>query len=279
MKRKILSVLFALGLILSFSLVAAVPAAAAGTIKVPSDYSTIQAAINAASLGDTIEVAAGTYDEQLTITTNGLILQGKTGAKIAPTSLTASSTGEKAIITVDGATGVVIDGFTIEGPVDGINYGVMVVDGGEATIKNNAIKAIRDEAFSGRQSGIAILVYHTSTATIDNNSITDFQKGGIVVDNEGSSATITGNTVTGAGKTDVTAQNGIQISRGASAVVRGNFISDIWYDTGVPGQGQEPWWSAGLLLYDVSPSQIKDSQNMFRNCHVNRLLLPSSLFK
>lgn len=41
--------------------------AAAATINVPGDYATIQAAINAASPGDTIQIAPGTYAESLDI--------------------------------------------------------------------------------------------------------------------------------------------------------------------------------------------------------------------
>lgn len=37
------------------------------TIRVPDDYPTIQEAINAASPGDTIQVAAGTYYERVTV--------------------------------------------------------------------------------------------------------------------------------------------------------------------------------------------------------------------
>ncbi len=58
--KRIFSILLALALVLGFSLMSTTPVGAA-TINVPGDYSTIQAAINAASPGDTIEVAAGTY--------------------------------------------------------------------------------------------------------------------------------------------------------------------------------------------------------------------------
>ena len=74
MKRKILSVLFALVLVFSFSLGTAVPATA-DTINVPDNYDTIQEAVDNAQSGDTIVVDSGTYDEQVVID-KSLTLQG-----------------------------------------------------------------------------------------------------------------------------------------------------------------------------------------------------------
>ena len=78
-------------------------------------------------------------------------------------------------------------------------------------------------------------------------SVSNFQKGGIVAD-AGSVAgetwtaggaltgSISANVVTGIGPTTLTAQNGIQVSRGASTAVTGNHVSGTAYTgTGDPG--------------------------------------------
>src|SRR5215469_9496788 len=60
-KRIVISGLFALAITLP---------ALATTRSVPSQYSTIQAAVNAAASGDTISIANGTYNEQVTISSS-----------------------------------------------------------------------------------------------------------------------------------------------------------------------------------------------------------------
>src|SRR6266849_4026276 len=92
-------------------------------------------------------------------------------------------------------------------------------------------------------------------------------------------ATVTNNTVSGLGPVVFIAQNGIQVSRGAVAAVRGNSISDNFYtgEVGVGpnpgGQNPEGWeyFSTGLLLFEAgagtktADNQFSGNQHNFAN--------------
>ena len=127
---------------------------------------------------------------------------------------------------------------------------MFVRDGANARIHDNVITAQRADPLNGCQMGVGIRVGRepsaartSGTATIANNTITDYQKGGIVVDGPGSAATITNNIVTGVGATDLVAQNGIQVSRQATATVSGNTVSANVYT------GTQDAKSVGILLF------------------------------
>lgn len=82
----------------------------AGTINVPSaTYPTIQAGVNAAVTGDTVDVAFGTYTGRVVIGKNGITLQG---AGAGRTFLNLSGTGGIGV-TFENVTGSIIRGFTI----------------------------------------------------------------------------------------------------------------------------------------------------------------------
>lgn len=92
--------------------------AAAGIIRVPGDFPTIQAAIDSAATGDAIVVSAGVYRERivlkpgLALRSEGDEAKGKTGLLRAErTVVDGSGGGDKPGVTM--AEGAVIDGFTV----------------------------------------------------------------------------------------------------------------------------------------------------------------------
>jgi len=135
--KRTLSILFALALVLSFSLVATTPVAAQSTYYVAktgldtnagssgSPWLTIQHAVSTAPAGSTIIVRVGEYQEQLTIATNGLTIKAESGAAVtikAPDYVSRTRIVKPGwpqncydyIIRVT-ASGVTIEGFTVEG--------------------------------------------------------------------------------------------------------------------------------------------------------------------
>ena len=84
-------------------------AATAATLFVPANFPTIQDAVAAASSGDTIVVAPGTYTEQIDLLGKSLVLQASGDANNTIISGFASP-----IIRASNANNVVLRGFTHE---------------------------------------------------------------------------------------------------------------------------------------------------------------------
>jgi len=160
--KKLFGVLLVVALVLSFSLVATTPVAAQTDRLVPGQYGTIQEAINAAAPGDTILVEPNTYEEQLTITTDGLTIKpagpGEVIVKLPDSSLLDTLAAPSPvhnlswIIRVHDAENVTIEGLTVDGgdglpeTVNGTTpvhlRGIWYEDA-SGTIEDNTIKNIR----------------------------------------------------------------------------------------------------------------------------------------
>ncbi len=97
-------------------------------IYVPDNYSTIQAAVNAALTGDEIIVRDGTYTENITINTYGLILHSENGPENC--SIIAHNWGQHCI---EASMNVaLIEGFTFKNATNG----ALLLYGGVSALKN-----------------------------------------------------------------------------------------------------------------------------------------------
>jgi parallel beta-helix repeat protein len=141
------------------------PASGQRTINVPGNVASIQAGINAASNGDTVLVAPGTYTENINFNGKSITVTSSGGAAV--TIINGNSNG--VVVTFASGEGrqSVIKGFTIEG----------------AALPANAPAATSDGIFVS-----------SSNPTITNNIITENRGYGIEI--VFGSAYISGNTIT-----------------------------------------------------------------------------------
>ena len=231
--------------------------------------STIGEAVGQAGEGDTIFVSPGLYEEQVVITTDDLALLGSGcgsdpgSASIikSPVNLTYSfSTGSNdnyPIVGIDGATGVRIQDFSIDGAGRGnSNYRFVGIGfwNGDGEVDRCCLTGVRDEPFSGAQHGVGIYAYNDGTKgtydiAVTNTTVDDFQKTAMALSGAGLIVTVDSCAVTGAGPTSVTAQNGVQIGYDATGAVTDCQISGIDYT----GTG---WSASGIMFYYPSAGAV-----------------------
>jgi hypothetical protein len=282
--KKTFSLLIGVVLVLSFSLVTTMPVSAA-TINVPGDYPTIQAAVDAASPGDTIYVAAGTYDEQVVINKR-LTLQGAGTTTIVKPSSAGNLT-------------TVLDGLFWYGGTKNITSIIIanVPDGSSVTIKNLKVdeslvttKPAGADYLAGifyRETGGLVdtvtvagtgswsssdraygiyLSARTNTVSVEikGSRITNFDKNGVEVMGGKLTADINHNTITGRGSISDEVQNGVNVGRDAVATVNYNTIGNLIYQP-------ETSWAAGIMFYHyVSPTgkNATANNNTITNCQI-----------
>ena len=184
-------------------------------IKVPTIFSSIQDAIDAAVAGDTVDVAAGTYthtaqivlDKDLTI-----IGEDKETTIIEPSS---GFTDSYLFRINDGE--VDLSNLTFDGK-NSLYGGVRYTTPGTGTLSNNIFKNIAYSSYLG----FGVVAY-ADNVTASNNAFTNIGRVGIWVG--GSNAVLTGNTYTGKGAIDCL-DYGIEVGMGGVATITGNTITD-----------------------------------------------------
>ncbi|HUS84372.1 MAG TPA: hypothetical protein VMX56_04445, partial [Anaerolineales bacterium] len=120
MKRKMLYL--ALGALVVFSVLSVFPGLAESKLRVPQDYPRIQAAIDAASDGDTVLVAPGTYYETIDFLGKAITVESET----IPEETIIDAGGAGSVVTFDSEEGrdSVLRGFLLRG-----GYGNLVGGG------------------------------------------------------------------------------------------------------------------------------------------------------
>ncbi len=231
----------------------------AATIEVPTDYPTIQAAMDAATDGDTVRVLPGTYTENIDFGGKAIILESASGPEVT----IIDGSGADAVVTFDDSETEtsVIRGFTIQNGwhVSGgggircvvasptIEDNVIVrnrsrTGGGiyglvsSPTIRRNVIDSNTADGYNNGGGGIGLTQNSPALVednVISNNTVTNFYAfGGGLLCKEGSNATARGNTIRG---NRVLHDGGAGIGSWNSAVeIVGNFIHN---NSGVGGGG------------------------------------------
>ena len=266
------------------------------TVGLGGTYSTIQAAVDAAGNGDTIEIAAGTYREQVTVDGKNITIHGAgSGQTIieAPdaASLVSNASDSNAprptkyaVVTVKGDADVTIAGVTVDGrdqasiPNPPTNYDFMAIYvlNSDAHIDGVVAKGADELAgadVSGIQRNHAILATShdaahggtgAHTVEIENSTVSGFQKTGIFVNGSTLTANIHDNTIVGT-HTANTAQNGIQVGSLFGVVGDGDFSgthATIDHNTITDIGNSGPAGSAsGIIVFSGDASTVSITNN------------------
>jgi len=217
------------------------------------DYTTIQEAIIAASPGDTINVAAGTYVEQLLVQ-KSLTIAGAGAASTniqAPAIRTGSVTEDGRIwdyivaaYPTSGTINVRIEGFTI----DANNQNKTAETTNLVAVFFRDVSGTGAGLFSSKIQGFpaipdyesyGVKVYGNSVLSIDNNAVSSYTRDGIGVKGGllgNPSVVINNNTVTGS----AVPLNAIYLGDGATGSITGNTVKNHTRSL--------PWAGAGIWV-------------------------------
>ncbi|HVU59401.1 MAG TPA: hypothetical protein VHC98_01005 [Candidatus Saccharimonadales bacterium] len=245
-------------------------------------YTSVQSAVDAANTGDTVYLCGGQFAEQVFVN-KSVTLTGDAGSGLTATGATFSADDAdypakfaadnlflpQALLVTTGDD-VAVNNLRISGPFTNTHacaqndYGVLALDG-KVTLEGDTIADVADVSSSlyGCQFGVGVQVGRTywpsadfasspvenftAKAYLNNVTVTGYQKNGITADGVGSKLFVEHSLVVGGGAAapfgTIIAQNGMQVSRGATGTVEDNTVADNAYS----GSGYAT--AAGVLIY------------------------------
>ncbi len=254
----------------------------AATLEVPTDYATIQGAIDAASSGDTINVKAGNYTEGIQVTKNNLTLRSVDGVGMAH----LYRSDPQILLRIQTGLGVAIDGFSMD--AGGGEYAIFHYGGATAspiTITNNTIENANNGfygswnylngttfTFAGNSvrncsaSGLFAYGFQDCTVDISGNTMENCSLTGIRIGDMGEEATpmemeIQGNTITNSG--GISCLTGIYVGDAENKTrISGNTIQgDIIEGISISGMGR--LWENSEIFIERNQIAVKNAGIMF----------------
>ncbi len=256
--KRIFSILFAVVLVLSFSLIPAVPVMAATEVWVDDDapsgwydgthLHTISGGIVAVDPGGTVYVAAGTYTNDIwdsslvgparyRITKSVTLLGAQAGNDPAGST---DRGGESILVRTNGVpyslynSNITIDGFTFTSGGGSGGGRIIVSDNGDGAIIRNCI--IKD--VSGTDPHGIYIYPGAENVLIDYNTLSNTAWEAIRCDGE---VEISNNTIK-----DIPSNKGIYLGASSNAEISGNTISNTYYE------GIQAWAQATITNNDIS---------------------------
>lgn len=231
----------------------------------------------------TIEVAGGTYPEQLSIVGKNLTINGagSTRTIIDPNTLETdnndpNSTEPQAVIvefqntTGGGLSNLAVSGSSSpsgsgsgstepSGATCDQDYVGVEFANASGTLSSDAVTGIQEEAdegtYFGCQAGLSVYAASNTgsyAVTMKTLAVTEYQKDGIDCDGTDLTCTISGSTVTGIGATGLTAQNGIEFDSGVTGSVTGSTVTDNSYTSPDYASDGTYYTASGILAYDTT---------------------------
>jgi len=228
------------------------------TLHVPQDYATIQAAVNAASSGDTIIVSpspSGTYPGNITIN-KSLTLMGISAKSVI---INASNIGPGIIINATGK--VSVSQLTVQDP-DSFSNGISILSSLDVTVTGVVVKSTVSQTGSN-----GTWVSNSNNVILRNNTITGNLYG--VAVQGGFSNTIQANNLT------LNHAAGVLLAGATGNQIKNNYLSksqsgiDVWYGSTGNVVANNPAIAnnslAGIYISGSSANQIIANNIDFNN--------------
>lgn len=192
--------------VLSFTITQ--PATQEHILAVPSQYTTIQAAVNASHRGDVIEVSPGSYSEYVSLNNKD--------------SLTLRTTGEVDGVTVRGfhlqqSDVVTIKGFIVDA-TGTTEHGIELLGGNNQNMEVT-IEACEIKNAGNDQSGISIARGNPRTRIVNNRIHDNGRNGIVIIDASGGPHYVNNNTIVRNG------WNGVNVARQHIIYIVNNILS------------------------------------------------------